>query len=76
MRLKLKEVRKAKGFTVAELARRTNIHPTTIFDLEAGRRFAYPKYRRLLSQELGVSAESLFGPAGCADSNGEGLHDG
>ena len=59
--LRLREVRKAQGLTVAELARRTNLHPTTLFDLEAGRRFPYPKYRGLLAEALGVSADLLFG---------------
>lgn len=58
----LRAVRVAMKLTVAELSRRTGIHPTTLFDLEAGRRHAYPKYRRLLEEALGMPAEALFGP--------------
>ena len=59
---RLREIRKSQGLTVAELARRTGLHPTTLFDLEAGRRYAYPGYRSLLSETLGVEADLLFGP--------------
>ena len=58
---KLREVRKSQNLSVAELSRQTGLHPTTIFDLEGGRRCAYPKYRRLLSEALGVPAAELFG---------------
>lgn len=63
-RLRLREIRKSKGLTVAELARSTGLHPTTLFDLEAGRRHAYPKYRDLLEGALGEPASVLFGEAG------------
>ena len=58
---KLREIRLEKRLTVAALSRITGLHPTTLFDLEAGRRYAYPKYRRLLSNALGVSSDLLFG---------------
>ena len=58
---KLRKARLRKGLSVAALSRATGLHPTTIFELEAGRRYAYPKYRELLSEELGVSEEELFG---------------
>jgi transcriptional regulator with XRE-family HTH domain len=61
--MQLKQARKEKGLSVAELARRTGLHPTTIFELEAGRRWPWPKYQRLLSHELGYSAAALFGEA-------------
>ncbi|MCX6092859.1 MAG: helix-turn-helix transcriptional regulator [Candidatus Bipolaricaulota bacterium] len=60
----LRAVRVAKKLTVAELARRTGIHPCTLSDVEAGRRYACPKYRRLLEEALGTPAEVLFGPEG------------
>lgn len=61
---KLRQERIKRGLTVAELARRTGLHPTTIFELEAGRRWPWPKYRRLLSREIGVPPEDLFGGDG------------
>jgi transcriptional regulator with XRE-family HTH domain len=61
MRNNLRTARQQRGLTVAELARQTGLHPTTIFELEAGKRWPYPKYRRLLAQALGESVGSLFG---------------
>ena len=58
---KLRAIRIEQSLTVAALSRITGLHPTTLFDLEAGRRHAYPKYRRLLSNALDVPSESLFG---------------
>jgi len=46
---------------VAESARRTGLHPTTIFELEAGKRWPYPKYRKFLARVLGESSVALFG---------------
>ena len=57
---KLREVRKNKKIAVADLARRTGLHPTTIFEVESGRRSPYPKCRRLLSQELETPVAILF----------------
>ena len=65
----LRQARKAKQLTVAELARRTGLHPTTIFELESGKRWPYPKYRRLLSRELGVSPDLIFGPDESVNTN-------
>jgi len=56
----LREVRKDKELSVAELARRTGLHPTTIFEVESGRRSPYPKCRRLLSQALETPVAVLF----------------
>jgi len=71
--MQLKQARKEKGLTVAELARRTGLHPTTIFELEAGRRWPWPKYQRLLSQELGYTAAELFGGThGAVTANSDG----
>ena len=61
-RQELHDVRKRMGLSMAELSRRTGLHPTTLFDLEAGRRYAYPKYRRLLQEALQTPADVLFGP--------------
>lgn len=61
-RHRLREARKGLGLSVAKLSRMTGIQPTTLFDLEAGRRYAYPKYRRLLEDALKTPADELFGP--------------
>ena len=60
-RRRLRAARLEKELTVAELARRTGLHPTVIFELESGRRKAYPKYKKLLSEVLGVPSTQLFG---------------
>lgn len=58
--LRLAAIRKSLGMSQAELARRTGIHPATISALEHGRIYPWPKYRRLISRELKMSADKLF----------------
>lgn len=55
----LKELRVRKGWSQAELARRTGIHPSVISHLEAGRFPLYPGWRRRLAEALGVREEEV-----------------
>ena len=58
--LRLSAERQRRGWSQAELARRTGIHPATISRLEAGKQFAYSGWRRRLAQALGVPGDELF----------------
>lgn len=58
--LRLTVERKKQGWSQAELARRTGLHPTTLSNLEAGRCYPWPKYKRLLAQVLHVKGDLLF----------------
>lgn len=60
--LRLTLERGKRGWSQAELARRTGIHPSTISNLEAGKWHPWPKYKRLLAQVLHVKGELLFMP--------------
>jgi transcriptional regulator with XRE-family HTH domain len=44
----------------AELARKTGLPPPLVNHLERGRLYPYPKYRRLISEALGMSERELF----------------
>ena len=52
--------RQRLGINQAELARRTGLPPTLVNHLERGRLYPYPKYRRLISEVLGMSEDELF----------------
>lgn len=58
--LRLTVERKKRGWSQAELSRRTGIHPSIISNLEAGKWHPWPKYRRLLAQVLQTKADLLF----------------
>lgn len=58
--LRLTFERKRRGWSQAELSRRTGIHPSVISNLEGSKWHPWPKYKRLLSQVLHVKADMLF----------------
>ena len=60
MALRLVEERERRGWSQAELARRTGIHPATISRLESGKLFAYSGWRRRLGRALQVPGDALF----------------
>ena len=58
---KLREVRIRQKLSLTELSRRTGVAVPTLCNLEKGRCYAWPKYRRLISEALGVKESVLFG---------------
>lgn len=52
--------RRGRGWTQFELARRANVSPSIISQLETGKLFPYPGWRRRLAQALEVSEGDLF----------------
>jgi DNA-binding XRE family transcriptional regulator len=59
--LGLKMLRRRRGMTQRELAEAADISQTTVYELEAGRRGAYPKTVRRLARGLKVEVEDLVG---------------
>jgi transcriptional regulator with XRE-family HTH domain len=62
--MRLREERLKRKITLGELSRRTGIPVPTLSNLEKGRAYAWPKYRRLISEALGVEESVLFGEEG------------
>ncbi len=52
-------LRKARGWSQAELARRAGMHPSTVSLIERGYQRAYPSQIEKLSTALGVSAAEI-----------------
>jgi transcriptional regulator with XRE-family HTH domain len=61
---RVRDERIRQGLTLADLSRRTGITYSTLCNLEKGRCYAWPKYRRLISEALGVEESVLFGEEG------------
>lgn len=60
MMFRLTRERELRGFSRTQLAIRIGIHPATLGKVEAGHIPAFPRYRRLLSEALGLPEEVLF----------------
>lgn len=60
----LKEIRKAKGMTQAQLAKAAKIHRITIAKYEAGRVDPTLNSAEKLAAALGVTVDELIGKAG------------
>ena len=58
--IRLTHERHRRGWTQAEVARRTGIHPSTLSHLEAGAVKPWPAYREKLAKLFGLSTEDLF----------------
>ena len=58
--LRLKKERLRRGWSQAELGRRLRMHPSTLSHLEQGHLKPWPRYRRALERQFGMSAEELF----------------
>lgn len=58
--LHVREERKRQGITQFDLARRADIHPSTLSQIETGKVYAYPAWRARLSTALGVPEDALF----------------
>ncbi len=57
----LRMLRRGRGLTQRELAELAGISQTTVYELEAGRRGAYPKTVRRLAHGLNVEVKDLVG---------------
>ncbi len=57
----LRTLRRRRGMTQRELAELAWVCQTTVYELEAGRRGAYPKTVRRLARGLNVEVEDLVG---------------
>lgn len=66
----LRKQRTKKGLSQLELTRRTGIAPNIISDLERGRAYPYPGWRKKLAAALEVPEADLFPEVGnsCATS--------
>lgn len=53
-------LRRGKGWSKAELGRRSRIAPETVCRLEAGKVYPYPGWRKRLARVLHVPADELF----------------
>jgi transcriptional regulator with XRE-family HTH domain len=53
--------RQKRGWSQAEVARKTRLHPTTISHLETGDGRVWPRYARRLSRLFNVPPAELFG---------------
>ena len=58
--LRIEQELRIRGLSHAELSRRTGIHTSTISRLVAGKTYAYPGWKRRLTEVLGVDGEELF----------------
>ncbi|MGE5508940.1 MAG: helix-turn-helix domain-containing protein [Chitinophagales bacterium] len=57
---RVEQERQLRGWSQAEVARRTGIHPVTICQLEAGKIHPYPGWKERLSKVLGIPEDELF----------------
>ena len=71
--LRLKQERKARGWSQAELARRARLHPSELSKIESGRIRPYRPLLRRLAQQLHLPAahaerllDDVNGPADAA----------
>lgn len=58
--LRLTAERQQRGWSQAEVARRTGLHPTTISHLESQDIKPWPSYRKRLARLFGVPPDQLF----------------
>lgn len=56
----IKELREQIGILPPELARRCHVSPTTIYDIEAGKRGVSERLLRILAQNLNADLEPLL----------------
>jgi transcriptional regulator with XRE-family HTH domain len=52
--LRLKKLREAQGWSQSELARRAEMHPSSICNIENARQLPYPNQLKKISWALGV----------------------
>ena len=52
--------REKKGWTKMRLGFEAGLHPSLIGQLEAGKIYAYPAYRKKLENVFGIPADEIF----------------
>lgn len=57
---RLRAVREAQGVSQLELAARSRVSPSAISNIETGKIFAYPGWRRRLAEALQVEEGEIF----------------
>ena len=57
----IKALRKARGMTASELAKRTGIHPMVLSRYETGKRMPKADTAAKIAKELGCTIEDLLG---------------
>ena len=57
---KLREVRESKGLSQLQLSAKTKISPGAICNIENNKIFAYPGWRKRISEALNVPEEEIF----------------
>ena len=62
----LEFVRRTKELTQQDLAKRVNVHPSAIAQIEGRHRRSWSRIRRALTDVLGVKEEKLFDKEGFA----------
>lgn len=58
--LRLTLEREKRGWNKTQLAFEARLHPSIIGQLEAGKLYAYPAYKKRLASVFGIPAEMLF----------------
>jgi len=58
--LKLRKIRKEKGWSLTDVTVKTGIPEPTLSALEGGKLHPYPGYKRRLAKALGVPEAELF----------------
>ncbi len=56
----LRKIRKQKGLSQLELGRKTKIASQIICNLENGKQYPYPGWRKRLAKALGVREREIF----------------
>jgi len=59
-KIRLRQERSKRGWTIVEVASRLKIHPSTISNLECGRWKPWRKISKKLERLFGVPADILF----------------
>lgn len=57
---RLKEIRQAKGLSQFDLYEKTKIKPSQISNIENGKLYFYPGWRKRIAEALEVSEKDLF----------------
>lgn len=57
---RVKEIRQRKGFSQLKLSQKTGIAPSDISNLERGKQYVFPGWKKRISDALGVGVLELF----------------